>query len=115
MEHFSEQPWADFVRGISAPEISKDIKAHLAADCSKCKTALDAWSRVRRLASAEDAYAPPENLVRLVKLGFAASPHISPGLCSANWTLANLVFDSFAQPLPAGVRSARTQRMAGRL
>jgi hypothetical protein len=102
MEHISERPWADFVRGIRGPEISKDIRAHLAADCSKCKTALDAWSRVQRLASAEDAYAPPEDLVRLVKLGFASkSAHQA-----RTSTLANLVFDSFAQPLPAGVRSA---------
>ena len=108
MEHFSERPWADFVRGISEPEISKDIKAHLAADCSKCKSTLDAWSRVRRLASAENAYAPPENLVRLVKLGFASKPAHQPrtSTLGKNWTLANLVFDSFVQPLPAGVRSA---------
>jgi hypothetical protein len=107
MEHFSEQPWADFVRGISGPEISKDIRTHLAADCSKCKTALDDWRRVRRLASAEDAFAPPENLVRLVKLGFASKPaHQARTSTLENWTLANLVFDSFAQPLPAGVRSA---------
>ena len=107
MEHFSERPWADFVRGISGPEISKDIRAHLAADCSKCQTALDAWSRVQRLASAEDTYAPPENLVRLVKLGFASEPaHQARTSTLENWTLANLVFDSFAQPLPAGVRSA---------
>ncbi len=107
MEHFSERPWADFVRGISGPVISKDIKAHLAADCSKCKTALDAWSRIRRLASEEGAYAPPENLVRLVKLGFASRPaHQTRAWTPANWTLANLVFDSFTQPLPAGVRSA---------
>jgi hypothetical protein len=107
MEHFSERPWADFVRGISEPEITKDIKAHLAADCSKCKTALDAWSRVRRLASAEHAYAPPENRVRLVKLGFASRPVPQPRAWTpANWTLANLVFNSFTQPLPAGVRSA---------
>ncbi len=107
MEHFSERPWADFVRGINGPEISKDIRTHLAADCSKCKTALDAWSRVRRLASAEGAYAPPENLVRLVKLGFASKPAHRPlAWIPANWTLANLVFDSFAQPLLAGVRSA---------
>ncbi len=107
MEHFSERPWADFVRGISGPEISKDIRTHLAADCSKCKTALDAWSRVQRLASAEDAYAPPENLVRLVKLGFASEPAHQPRTSALeNWTLANLVFDSFTQPLPAGVRSA---------
>ena len=107
MEHFSERPWADFVRGISGPEISKDIRAHLAADCSKCKTALDAWRRVQSLASAEGAYAPPENLVRLVKLGFASKPARRPlAWIPANWTVANLVFDSFAQPLPVGVRSA---------
>src|SRR5258708_24438671 len=107
MEHFSERPWADFVRGISGPEISKDIKAHLAADCSKCKTALDAWSRVQRLASAEDAYAPPENLVRLVKLGFDSKVrHQSRARIPANWTVANVVFDGFTQPLPGGGRRA---------
>jgi hypothetical protein len=107
MEHFSERPWADFVRGISGPEISKDIKAHLAADCSKCKTALDVWSRVRTLASEESAYAPPADLVRLVKLGFDSKlGRQSRAWIPANWTVANLVFDSFAQPLPAGVRSA---------
>jgi len=107
MRHFSERPWADFVRGISGPEISGDMRAHLAEGCTKCKTALDAWSRVRRLASEEAAYAPPENLVRLVKLGFASKPAHQPRTSTLeNWTLANLVFDSFAQPLPAGVRSA---------
>jgi hypothetical protein len=107
MRHFSERPWADFVRGISGPEISGDIRAHLAEGCSKCKTALDAWSRVRRLATEEGAYAPPENLVRLAKLAFGSMPASQPRTSTlANWTLANLIFDSFAQPLPAGVRSA---------
>src|SRR6202171_4404579 len=106
MEHFSERPWADFVRGISGPQISMDIRTHLAADCSTCKTALDAWSRVRRLASEESAYAPPEDLVRLAKLGFDSKlGHQSRACTPANWTLANLVFDSFAKPLPVGVRS----------
>src|SRR5580698_1421846 len=101
MRHFAEQPWADFVRGVSAPPISSDIKAHLAEGCSKCQTAHDAWSRVRRLATEESGYAPPDNLVRLVKLGFVSVQAPQPRA----WTLANLVFDSFAQPLPAGVRS----------
>jgi hypothetical protein len=39
--------------------------------------------------------------VRLVKLGFASQPARQP----RKWTLGNLVFDSFAQPLLAGVRS----------
>src|SRR5580692_12411534 len=101
MQHFSEQPWADFVRGISGPEVGKNIKAHLGSGCLKCKTAHDAWSRVERLATKEGAYAPPENLVRLVKSGFA-SRYSQP---ARHWTLANLVFDSFAQPLMSGVRS----------
>jgi len=106
MEHFAERPWADFVRGISGLEVSKDIKTHLSGGCSKCKTTLDAWSRVRTLASEESAYAPPENLVRLAKLGFAKPAHQARTSILANWTLANLVFDSFAQPLPVGIRSA---------
>ena len=45
--------------------------------------------------------------MRLVKLGFASRPAHQPQTSTLeNWTLANLVFDSFAQPLPAGVRSA---------
>jgi hypothetical protein len=106
MQHFSEQPLTDFVRGVGLPEIKREIKAHLAAGCSKCKTAHEAWSTVQRLATAEGAYAPPENLVRLVKLGFASNSAQRPQTSVlANWTLANLVFDSFAQPLQAGVRS----------
>lgn len=104
MEHFSEQPWIDFVRGVSDPEVSGHIKAHLAARCPKCKTAYDTWSRVRRLATEEAVYAPPENLVRLVKLGFVSKQAEQP----RPWTLANLVFDSFAQSLPVGVRSSGT-------
>jgi hypothetical protein len=99
--HFSEQRWADFVRGVSGPEVTSGMKAHLAEGCLQCKTTNDAWSRVRRIATGESAYAPPENLVRLVKLGFAGKAAEQP----RKWTLANLVFDSFSQPLPAGVRS----------
>lgn len=101
MQHFSEQPLVDFVRGVSGPEISRDIRVHLRTGCQKCQTGLDAWRRVERLAAQESAYAPPENLVRLVKLGFTGKPAKQPGI----WSLANLVFDSFAQPLPVGVRS----------
>jgi hypothetical protein len=102
MDHFSEQPWIDLVRGVSAAEVSRDIRTHLDASCLKCKTTLDAWTRVRQLATDEAAFTPPENLVRLAKLAFAGKAEAPQ---PRNWTLANLVFDSFAQPLLAGVRS----------
>jgi hypothetical protein len=101
MRHFSEQHWVDFVRGVGGSEISRDIRTHLGTGCPKCQTARDAWSRVRMFATEDAAYAPPENLVRMVKLGFASQPAKQP----RKWTLASLVYDSFAQPLPAGVRS----------
>ena len=56
---------------------------------------------IARFAANEESYRPPDDLVRLVKLGIARQP--APR--ASQWTLANLVFDSFAQPLPAGVRS----------
>jgi hypothetical protein len=99
--HFSEQSWVDLVRGVSRPESSESARAHLAAGCPACKTTHDSWSRVSGLAAKEESYTPSENLVRLVKLGFTGKGTEQ----SHKWTLANLVFDSFAQPLPAGVRS----------
>jgi hypothetical protein len=101
MEHFSEQPWVDFVRGVSGPEINTEIEAHLAAGCSSCKKAHEAWNLVQRLVTAESAYAPPENLVRLVKLAVSGRYVKQP----PKWTLGSLIFDSLAQPLPVGVRS----------
>ncbi len=102
MQHFSEQSWVDFVRGVMAPKVGDGINAHLVADCLQCKTAYDAWGRVGRMAVQEMGYAPPENLVRLVKLAFENTRTDQP---QRDWTVANLVFDSLAQPLPAGVRS----------
>ncbi|HSZ63641.1 MAG TPA: hypothetical protein VK828_17715 [Terriglobales bacterium] len=100
--HCSEQFLVDLARGVpGSPEYGEGIKAHIASGCSICKAVHDSWSRVSRFAANEESYTPPENLVHLVKLGFAsqAAPQVG------KWTLASLVFDSFAQPLPAGVRS----------
>jgi hypothetical protein len=99
--HFSEQSLVDAVRGVNRPELGGDIKSHIASGCSVCKAAHDSWSRVSGFAANEDSYTPPDSLVRLVKLGFAS--HAAPP--AGQWTIAKLVFDSFAQPLPAGVRS----------
>jgi hypothetical protein len=100
MEHFSGQPLIDLARGVSQPEISKSIQTHLASGCVACQSDYKMWSSVNKLAALEELYTPPENLVRLVKLGFEGKKKPSP-----SWTLANLVFDSFTQPLPAGIRS----------
>jgi hypothetical protein len=101
MEHVSEQMWVDSVRGVSGSEIDTKVKAYLLTGCLQCSDSYNRWDKVRRLAAQEVSYDPPESVVRLVKLGFSDKA-VSP---RSEWTFANLVFDSFAQPLAYGVRS----------
>jgi hypothetical protein len=100
MEHFSEQTWGDFVRGISNPETRKGVESHLASGCSDCAAAFDTWKRVYAIAANENTCTPPDNIVRAVKQEFVAKYPQQP----SRWVLATLVFDTITQPLPAGVR-----------
>jgi len=99
-QHFSEHAWADFVRGISEPPTNANIESHLARGCSDCRAAADVWNQVKTMVSDEKSYTPPENIVRMVKREFAATAKQEQ-----TSVLASLLFDTFAQPLPAGIRS----------
>ena len=101
MAHFSEQAWADFVRGINDSKASVEIRSHLANDCSECAAALATWKVVQAVAAHENSYSPPEDVVRMVKQEFALQQAPEPSL----WVSARLLFDTFAQPMPAGTRA----------
>jgi hypothetical protein len=97
MEHFSEQAWADFSRGVDA---SDGITTHLSAGCLACKTAQGFWARLQTMASAETSYSASEDIVRLAKLEFSARQELDN-----SWSVADKVFDTFSLPLLAGTRS----------
>jgi hypothetical protein len=103
MRHFSEQAWADFVRGISNAERGA-METHLASGCNDCAPERGVWKELNAMALRESTYAPPESAVRMVKLEFATQrlklDRGKPPL------LANLVFDTFVKPALAGVRSS---------
>lgn len=99
MEHFSEQVWADFVRGIGSAKERVTVEAHLKG-CAECVAVLNTWNKVKAKAAFESMYTPPENAVRMAHLEFAA---LRPEDIQA--VTATLTFDTFAQPLLAGVRS----------
>ena len=67
MPHFSEEEWVDFVRGVDVSTVKREIETHLSSACRECKAAFDLWESVVRLAAKENDYAPPDNLIRLVK------------------------------------------------
>lgn len=98
MQHFSEQVWADYVRGIALPDAMRKVEAHVASGCPECSSDSGLWSRLGRLASNDKNYAPADGLVRLVKLEFAGKG-VAP---AEEW--ASLIFDSLNQPLPIGIR-----------
>lgn len=100
MEHFSSEDWADFVRGVAADR-GKNIASHLANGCRNCVAEFDIWNRFRSNAANDLFCAPPEALVRRLKLELSAQ-HARQ---EPSARLAQMVFDSFAQPLPVGVRS----------
>jgi len=101
VEHIAEPAWADFVRGHSTPEAKSAIESHLSGGCAACSSAAALWKSFMNVAAQEKLYTPPPHTVRLAKAQFAAAKLTA----SAARSLVSLVFDSFAQPLPAGIRS----------
>jgi hypothetical protein len=99
--HHSEEEWLDFVRGQAAQPPA--LEKHLAG-CSSCAATVGFWKSVLDKAGAEAGYAPPDSAVRQARGSFAfARPK---GLAARALEAASLVFDSFRQPQPAGVRAA---------
>lgn len=103
MTHFEEKVWADYVRNTSQPETKNAVQKHLAEGCQECSQALSTWQLLAAAASRERAYAPPRDVVRMVKQEFAVQ---YPEKEEKTTILASLVFDSFANAATAGVRSA---------
>jgi hypothetical protein len=101
MEHFSEQVWVDFVRGIGQPRTSREIDTHLAGGCPDCMPVCGLWKKVNSIAINEPGFSAPDDVVRMVKLEFTTRPSRQP----SGWMMAMLRFDSLSQPLTAGVRS----------
>jgi len=100
MQHFSEQAWADFVRGVSESETKANIESHLARGCCDCGATSDVWNQLQTIVSNEKSYMPPESAVRMVTLEFVTTNSQEQAS-----VLANLLFDTFVQPLAAGIRS----------
>jgi hypothetical protein len=102
-DHFSEEDWLDFARAQSG-ETGTALERHLATGCASCVATLRFWQSVLSLAGREATYTPPDAAVRQARARFAFER--PKGLVARAAETAALVFDSFRQPLAAGVRAA---------
>ena len=104
MEHFSVEKWIDFVNQAVSTNEKQRMEKHLSLGCEACQTTVSLWQRVRASAAAEGNYQPPESAVRIAKAAFAGAG-FTAAIKGAE-SKVQLLFDSFLQPMLAGVRSA---------
>lgn len=103
MKHFEPGEWTDYLRQVAPESQQRAMEAHLAEGCRECKSSLDQLRAFRETAASAAAYQAPDYMVHCATAIFALQQpekvHILPRI------LARLTFDSFLEPLPAGIRS----------
>lgn len=108
--HYELSEWADFVHELAPPSQSSRMEQHL-EDCRLCRHQVEFITKVARAAVADAGVQLPEHVFRLAKSIFAL--HEPEKGSSWSRIIARLVYDSFREPLPAGIRGThRISRQA---
>jgi hypothetical protein len=102
MKHFTEADCADFANQTVTAKRRSEMDVHLKS-CAKCEKELNFWRTIKEMAGQEAASEPSEEAVRLAIGTFAISGTRPHG--GVFRQIAQLVFDSFREPVLAGVRS----------
>jgi hypothetical protein len=103
MNHFDISQWTDFGRGVVPGPERAAMETHLSAQgCVRCRATLDLVRRVVAIARTADRYTPPDYVVRCAK---ALSALLQPQKARFPSLVAHLIYDSFRDPIPAGMRA----------
>jgi hypothetical protein len=106
-DHFTDELWSDYVRGLAPERESTAIEQHLRDACEACDRSFQFWQMVTEHASREADYEPGAGVVRLMQSGFRDwwRRYVLP----THARIARTIFDSFLEPLPSGVRGGSPQ------
>ena len=103
VSHYEITQWADFARGLVTGAAKMEMQRHLASGCTRCSRIETLLNRVVKATAADAACEVPEDVTQAALAIFSLQqPGKAPLLPRI---LARLVYDSFLQPLPAGVRA----------
>jgi hypothetical protein len=103
-DHFREEDWVDFAREVGDPQHRARVAQHLETGCSECEQTFRLWAAVLSVADQATQAGPPESLLGRMKERF--SLHRPKRLRERLADQAALVFDSFRQPMLAGMRAS---------
>jgi hypothetical protein len=105
MSHYPDEVWTDWARGVAPAAVRDEIREHIASGCPECRYALEMWQRVADVARRERDYEPPPSVLESAIAIYRHYGPIRPEALDRASRFAELVFDSFHNPLPQGVRS----------
>ena len=101
-KHLDTWEWLDFVRGVGDPDGQSARAAHLSSGCDRCQTVVRGLHAVATVAVREALYEPPASVLRRAQAIFPVrEPKMS--------VFAQLIYDNFRDPLPAGLRTQGRQ------
>jgi len=103
MTHFGLSQWVDFARGTASAIDERAMKAHLAEGCGDCGDLANFSASLTNLCESMSEYAAPAQVVRNAKAIFPSAAPAQPK--RALRIAAQLVYDSFLVPAPAGLRA----------
>lgn len=102
VSHYDATKWIDFVRGLVSGRAREVMRAHLDTDCSRCRRIARLLGAAAEVGASDSRWDVPDATVQMARATFALQGpdkvQILPRL------VARLVYDSFRDPLPAGVR-----------
>jgi hypothetical protein len=105
MKHFDINRWTDFARGLVTDADRAAMDAHLSSGCARCQATLGLVQQVVAAAGRAMASEPPADIVRWAKaISVVQKPLRSPRLR----LIPRLLYNSLADPMPAGMRSEDT-------
>ncbi len=103
MNHFEIHQWTDFVRGSAGEAERAAMQAHLASGCRKCRHTTDLLHKVAAATRSDAQVQVPDYALRCARAIFLLQQpqkvQILPRIP------ARLLYDSFCEPLPAGLRT----------
>jgi hypothetical protein len=105
-KHLTETEAADLARDVAAPGSRRWMERHLAEGCARCRRAVMLFQRVAETARADASWDVPADVIERAVDIFSLRP--VQVTRPVHRLLARLVFDSFREPLPVGVRSTRS-------
>ncbi len=103
MKHFEMGQWADMVRGFVTEGERAEMSAHLSTGCRSCRRTVEILREVTRLAAMEHRNVVPSYAVHSARAIFALQQ--PEKLYFFPRVIGRLVYDSFREPLPAGLRA----------